>query len=92
MTICEHCGGRLPTEPEPNPITAADLLTSCRVAGHWVGPGDVVREDAAAQLIGWSLSTIRNRRYSDQPIAYTYHNKRVVYRLDNIAGFLKQQN
>lgn len=86
---CPNCGHRLPSASTAPIVTLEQLVETCRASGLWIGPGSVVREEAAAELIGWSLNTARNRRYSDAPIPHSRRAGRVVYRLADIADFLR---
>lgn len=91
MACCSRCGG---TGVEPGPVQAdatekiESLRAECVARGTWVSPDGYVREAGAADLIGWSTKTMRNRRYSDSPIPHITRQGRPLYALTDIAEWM----
>lgn len=82
---CPHCGGHLPAraiDPLPERLRA-DL----EAAGQEVLPGGLVRERAAALVLGLEPGTLRNWRARNRGPAYRKSGGRVLYELTELANF-----
>jgi hypothetical protein len=86
---CPNCGYCL-TDPAPAAVDPVDQLRAwCAERGHWVMEDGRVFEDVAAQILGLSAGTLRNRR-SYGSGALPYHRSgggRITYRLADLIAY-----
>jgi hypothetical protein len=83
---CPHCGQALP-ERDQVAAKVDELLTACQARRIAVVDG-YVREGDAAELLGWSRLTARNRRLADQPIPWRRLGRTPQYALADLARFI----
>ncbi|WP_418648799.1 hypothetical protein ACNQFN_10980 [Thauera butanivorans] len=82
----------MPSDDLPRRIeaTAARLEAWCRENKHWVSADGRVREATAAELVGMSAGTLRNRRCALNPVmAFYLAGGRVTYRIEDVATWLE---
>ena len=87
--ICPHCGG---TVSAPDDDVAA-LRAAVREMGGTILPGDRVREDVAARLVGRKTRSVRGWRNGlapdEAPLRFRKDGRgRITYRLEDIANWL----
>lgn len=89
---CRHCG-RLPYDDEQNTVEA--LRQHCLDNDLTILPGDRVREDTAAILLGRSVNTLRNWRCQGAPLPVYRSGAgrgRLTYRLQDLAEHLDRND
>lgn len=86
MRVCPQCGYC----PSPDPLQARveELRTWCNARGYWVGPGDTVTEETAAEILHRQPNTLRGWRSTDQRLPFQRVGNRIRYRLADIAAFM----
>lgn len=89
LSHCPACGHCL-RDAEALAERVEALRAACRTRGHWIAPDDRVREDAAADLLGYSPKTLRNRRYEGAGLPFVTRAGRVLYALADIAADLEK--
>jgi hypothetical protein len=79
---CACCGH------DPNSADAIEqaLRADCSRLGIAIFPGGFVSEAGAAQLLGKSPVTMRNRRLTDRPIDVTYAGRSPRYSLRTLGA------
>lgn len=82
-SCCPACGQLL---PQADPVE--QLREACRSRGVWLSYDDRVREADAADLIGLTVKTLRNRRYQDAPLPFVMRLGRPLYALTDLAAFM----
>lgn len=76
--------------PAPDELLAervAAFRAWCRDNGAGLMPGDEVREDVAARLLGRSAETLRGYRNTDRRIPFRKSGGSPRYRLVDLAAF-----
>lgn len=81
---CPTCGQALPSQPDP----IETLRRWCIVRGHWLGPFDEIKEDAAAELCDRAPETLRFWRGTDRRLPCRKTKAGWRYRLADLAVFL----
>lgn len=83
---CPHCGQSL---PERDQVSAKvdELLILCQARRIAIIDGRV-REPDAAELLGWSRYTLRNRRLMDAPIPWVQYGRTPMYEIRSLAAYL----
>jgi hypothetical protein len=84
---CEHCPH---CQAARDPV--AELRTWCVERGHWVGPGDVVTEQVAAEMLHKAAHTLRDWRSNGQPLAFLKTRAGVRYTLQAIVAFMQDES
>lgn len=85
-TPCPNCGYCAETLMDP----VDQLRAWCLQQGHWVGPGDVVSEAVAAEILGRSVNTLRGWRATDQRLEYSRSGAGIRYRLQDLAAYAEK--
>jgi hypothetical protein len=64
----------------------AELATWCRERAFWIGPGDEIRTDAAAAVLGVSAQWLRQLRcyFPEQSPPWRRAGRHCVYRLGEL--------
>lgn len=86
---CSLCGQPLP-ERDQIAAKVEALLQVCEARRIAVVDG-FVREGDAAELLGWSRFTARNRRLEDQPIPWRRIGRTPTYALVDVARYIVLQ-
>lgn len=90
--ICECCGRPLEADPPADPVVAdpvAELRAWCLARGLVVLPGDLVRTDTAALVLGMKPQSLRTDRCYAARIPCRRVGGRVVYDLRDLALLLR---
>jgi len=86
---CPNCGWHLlPIDPRAAKVLELRRWCAEQDPPHWIGPGDVVTEEAAAAMAKRARNTLRSWRATDQRLKFVRVNGSVRYRLEDIADFL----
>jgi hypothetical protein len=87
---CPHCGQALSPSPA---LTVDDLRDWCRSRGHVVYPIDRVKPATAAELLGISVNTLRNRRsMGEGPLFVRTGRNRITYQLHELMAEMFPNN
>jgi hypothetical protein len=85
---CECCGQPLPSDIDPVAAKADELLAACEVRDIVISFDGYISERAAAELLGKSNHTLRNRRYTDRPLPFRKLGHVAEYSLIDLARFI----
>lgn len=86
---CAHCGGTGWAKQVDGKAKLEELWGVVRRQGIVVSNGDSVSSDEAAKLMGRKPQTLQNWRWLKSPdIPYVRRNRRVFYKLADIADYL----
>lgn len=72
--------------------TMAALRAACVAIGATITGDGRVGEDTAAMLIGRERKTLANWRHMHRPIPFLIRRRRVEYRLDDLAQWMREND
>lgn len=91
---CPHCHrpyDEPPVDPVDEGLGRAEMLrAACKLRGVWISPDGFVRECDAADLMGVTPKTLKNRRSLHDPKLPAHEKRagRTLYALASIAAWM----
>ena len=79
------------SHPNPVEVKAKQLREACLETGISLTADGFIGEHNAARLLNRSATTLRNWRYTEQPLKFRVLGGRIEYGLSDLAGFLAER-